>query len=210
MVQQNQQLTLQVSTSTLLIGMVAALLAIPATIFMTIWLLQPDAVSAGNFEQSANTGVTYQVPAGYTLVPASMPQASDNTCSGEAASKDSEAGHEAPVSAVPVYYGAPANVTTGSVTQTQSETNTNVDNSVTNRYVYRDSFNTNTETTNISDSFNHTHTDTDIDIDTDVDIMSNNNVDNDNSVIDSEEVINSETDTEMNAIIVGLTPNLVR
>lgn len=213
----NQQtLTLQVSAKALLTVAVGAVVAIPMTILATIWLLQPDAVSAGEFSQNANTGTVYQLPAGSAVVPAGS---MGGSCAVPA--EDGEHAHGdhafAPASAGGAWYSVPGS--TGSVTQNQSETNINTSN-WTNNESYSavisvsDSFNpgsnngNNSNNGNTDDSYNDNEIgNTDVEIDVDVeDNNFNSNNDNEQSIVgDDNENTSTEVDDAIGVIIANGT-----
>jgi len=128
-------LEFKINTKTILATMVGLALAIPATLVLTLVLLVPRLANADS-QQTSNANPTYQVPAGYILVP----NGSNGSCATGAAVGASPAdGSSAKTVAVlgsvlPGYYYS------NTSNQTSTETNTNT--STNNNTEYHHSFNT--------------------------------------------------------------------
>lgn len=190
---QTQPITVQISAKTLLMGVIAAMAIVPITIFMTIWLLQPSNVSAGTFEQNANTGTTYQLPPGMSIVP------STSIVGGTCNAPKNTSTENTTKAAIYMAYGHPFTYKTGDVNQEQTETNTttntNIDNSVVNRFNYSHSFNSDSYNGNSTNS-NNNEDSNNTEIDVDLELLSNNNINNQQSIIDSDDSENQNTEVE--------------
>lgn len=125
---QAQPLTFQINTKTVIVMMTALVLAIPATLLLTLLLLVPRMAQADN-TQTGNANPVYQLPPGYAVAPATCVKADGST----AAASTSPA----------VAYAAIAPYGNYSSVMNQSQTETNTTNT-----------NTSTAITTNTDSFN--------------------------------------------------------
>lgn len=133
-----QQVTLQLSTKTITKLMVGMVLAVPAAILLTLAIMVPSIAKADSQQggtQTANSNPSFNVPAGYVVVPANS-----NVCANTSGGSAS-AGATGSAAVVPVAFGSvlPTSYTS---TTTQTQTNTH--------YSYNHSFNTRGDETNIS------------------------------------------------------------
>ena len=64
-----QQVTMQINTKTMFKVMVGMMLAVPAAILLTLAVLVPS-IAKADTNQTANSNPSFNVPAGYVLVPA--------------------------------------------------------------------------------------------------------------------------------------------
>ena len=108
-----QQVTMQINTKTMFKVMVGMMLAVPAAILLTLAVLVPS-IAKAETNQTANSNPSFNVPAGYVLVPAGSGSVCTN---GTGSGSGSSAG--APV-VFSTFLTTSYNTTT---TQTHNETN---------------------------------------------------------------------------------------
>lgn len=120
-----QQVSLQINTKTMFKVMLGMMLAVPAAILLTLAVLIPS-IAKADTNQTANSNPSFNIPAGYALVPAG---------SGGVCTTGTGTGGSGVVTPVVFSSVLPTTYTT-TTTQTHNETN--------NDYDYEDSYNTTT------------------------------------------------------------------
>lgn len=172
-----QQVTLQVNTKTMFKVMVGMMLAVPAAILLTLAVLIPS-IAKADTNQTANSNPSFNIPAGYALVPAG----SGGTC--PSGTGTGGAGVVTPVvfsSVLPTSY-------TTTTTQTHNETN--------NDYEYEDSFNT--TTTKNSNNNNGSNNTTGSNNPTSTVVTTTTNTDNSNNSTNNSNNTNNSTNNSNN------------
>lgn len=183
-----QQVTLQVNTKTMFKVMIGMMLAVPAAILLTLAVLIPS-IAKADTNQTANSNPSFNIPAGYALVPAG----GAGTCNGGTSSGSGVVHPVVFSSVLPTSYTTTTN-------QTHNETN--------NDYDYEDSFNTTTtrdsNNGNNSNNGNGSNNPTSTVVTTTTTTNTTNSNNTDNSVNDSNNGNNSNNTNNEDAVIVRI------